>query len=634
MKKFKNLKQTLAFVARAIGDKMGVQVTFGGGNAFTNGKIINIPNLPEDSEKAAILARGYIDHEAGHIRMTDFEAKGSTPLEHALCNVIEDIRIERGMGQRFPGCKTNLGELAELLAKDGKFSPPEEGEILPVQAFIGWLLAKLRLEELGQQGLQPVLDDCQEVLEETFGDLTPHLEKLADEARVANSTEDSLNASRKILQTLQDWITNPPPPPPQQSENGSDSDDSEQDDDSQESTSCPGGGDGEDQEDKEDQSASGESGSGQDGSDDDSGDGSDSGSDSSDGEDAGNGKSSGSDSDDGDSADNSGSGSKDAGDDSGDEQDSSEESDGEKGGQNGGKGAASEQDVSEIIEKILNASEEDLNGFDIGEMVAEALSEVSEDAEEDGMITLPETEDAKPGHVDLGEVRQATAQLRARLAGLVQASRHKTSHPRRTGRRVDRKALSRIARCDSRIFTSREEKADVNTAVMVLLDRSGSMHGSKIEVARQSVLASALAMEAIDGVSVAAAAFPGVASWDGVVSLTNFGQSPRRTAHKYGLGSSGGTPLTEALYWAAYQLHSRPEPRKILIVATDGDPNDGSTTSVAIKRLEDSGVEVLGLGILYGGVQRYFSEHQTIKSLPELPQALFGMLQKKLTRAA
>jgi Mg-chelatase subunit ChlD len=141
-------------------------------------------------------------------------------------------------------------------------------------------------------------------------------------------------------------------------------------------------------------------------------------------------------------------------------------------------------------------------------------------------------------------------------------------------------------------------------------------------------------MDAIPGVKVCTAAFPGGNSgWEAsVVPLTRFGQSVRATTKHYSLGATGGTPLTEALYWAACQLLAQPEPRKIILVATDGDPNDPASTKFAIRRLEAEGIELLGLGIQHEGVRSLFGTHAVIQNLNELPKSVFGMLQSELVR--
>ena len=98
-----------------------LEIEFGGETAATNGKTVMIPNVPADHEftldEAAVI-RGFVDHEAGHGRHTNFNlAKRSRSIkadikkyEHymPITNGIEDVRIERLIVQEYVGAKTNI----------------------------------------------------------------------------------------------------------------------------------------------------------------------------------------------------------------------------------------------------------------------------------------------------------------------------------------------------------------------------------------------------------------------------------------------------------------------------------------------------------------------------------------------
>lgn len=637
--KIKSLIRSLPFVAKALGDKMGVKVQISGDGAWTNGDVINIPVLPEDNDKAAILARGYLDHEAGHIRFTECSHISSIPIAHNLANAIEDVRIEKLMGETFPGCKSNLSDLTAQMVQDGLMSFPESGNIPAVSAVIGWVHAKLEVEVLGRSSMQPIMDDAQEVLEEIFpSHWIPLLGDLVDEAKACSSTREVVAHAEKIIQTLKDWATNPPPPPPPQQGQDGDSGQDNPDETQQ------GGGSEPAQDDPQD----GQDGQGGGSDDQQDGDGDDD-SDAADGSGGSNDDSDGSNDQSDDTPDGSGQEDDSQVDQQGDQgKDQDPDGDGKSDGQgndladpqssnltNGagsGNGLDQEQ-IAKTIEQILNASQEDCKGFDLGELLKSALGELATGEDSEG-VCLPEEGTPQTGVVDVHRVRATTAALRSRLAGLVQSSRHQSSFPKKTGRKVDSRVLTRLAKKDTRVFKDQQVKTAVNTAVVVLVDRSGSMHGTRIEVALDSLLASAMAMDAIPGVSVCTAAFPGGSGgWAAqVVPLTRFGQSVRATTKHYGLNATGGTPLTEALYWAGYQLLAQKEPRKICLVLTDGEPNDPSTAKIALKRLAAEGIETMGLGIQHPGVSTLFKNHAVIQNLGDLPNSIFGMLQAELVR--
>ena len=62
----------LPILAKMLGRRLGVQVVIGADAAHTDGQTIYLPALPADDAALAILANGYIDHEAAHLRYTDF----------------------------------------------------------------------------------------------------------------------------------------------------------------------------------------------------------------------------------------------------------------------------------------------------------------------------------------------------------------------------------------------------------------------------------------------------------------------------------------------------------------------------------------------------------------------------------
>lgn len=115
--------RSLAAVAAALSRRYGLDVTCSGAGAWTSvdpatGKMtVNIPASVSTDGDALLLLRGYLDHECGHARWTDFKAPSSTrdPLVHTLANIFEDVRIEALMSDAFEGAKENLHAIAVKL---------------------------------------------------------------------------------------------------------------------------------------------------------------------------------------------------------------------------------------------------------------------------------------------------------------------------------------------------------------------------------------------------------------------------------------------------------------------------------------------------------------------------------------
>lgn len=80
----KDIMASLPPVASVPGNRYGIKVKIGGKQACTDGKTLHLPTLPPDCDARRLaLARGYCDHEASHIRHTDFEALQAANLTAA-----------------------------------------------------------------------------------------------------------------------------------------------------------------------------------------------------------------------------------------------------------------------------------------------------------------------------------------------------------------------------------------------------------------------------------------------------------------------------------------------------------------------------------------------------------------------
>ena len=567
--------KSLPVVAMAMGDKMGVQVILQGNQARTDGKTIYLPALPEGDDSLWILARGYIDHEAGHVRHTDFSHMGGTPIHRTLTNILEDIRIELEMGRAYPGCAVNLRNLANHLAQEGAFTPDASR---PEQLLPAWILTSCRSRVLKQEALEPIARKAHQGLACLLGPpLVGKIEKVLTRVNALQSTGQAAVLAEEILRLLRQGRDAADKPqkdrniePRQGKENPAEAQGSPRDEKGPSpSPSKPDGDNGRDTAsclpDFPEHDAS-----------------------------------------------------------SGSDRDGGEKEDTASGPNPAQIGAA--------LRKILDADPEEFG--DIGTHCAEKLNATSQSSEEHDLTgiypgEMPAKELGPGPPPDLHQVRAETVGLRSRLTRLVQASRLNRSGTGRLGRLVDHRILHRLPTGDSRVFRRKEERKAINTAVLILLDRSGSMSGERIVLARKTVMALTDALTTIPGVKVATAAFPGTD--DRVVPLTRFGQSVAKSQPGYGIGASGGTPLVQALGWVRAQMAVRQEPRKIVLVATDGQPRNPGTTQAMIKKLETEGVEMMGLGILdQGAISRFFRKSRTINSLSRLPEAVFGMLSDAL----
>ena len=251
--------------------------------------------------------------------------------------------------------------------------------------------------------------------------------------------------------------------------------------------------------------------------------------------------------------------------------------------------------------------------------------------------SAPAAEGAQFAH----EVSAATHALRQRLAGLLQTQTLCRRYPAPTGRRIDTRRLGRIEAGEARLFRRERAGLQTDTAVQILIDRSGSMGSSRgrdrvgaprpIEVARASCFATAMALAQLPGVAVAAAAFPGQGEARGRGHGAFRRARDRQAARFASLEAGGGTPLAEALLWGAAQLFAQRQARRILLVATDGayDVELGR----AMRTRLDGPASRPWASAFIATCQHLFVHSRRIVALGDLPQAMFDLLLEAIGRA-
>jgi cobaltochelatase CobT len=273
---------------------------------------------------------------------------------------------------------------------------------------------------------------------------------------------------------------------------------------------------------------------------------------------------------------------------------------------------------------------------DLGRPLAVQLNRVAGDPEvAPVMAEFDPVPQALDSAILTQRVRAATVVLRRRLAGLVETQRRDEIRRVRQGRSLACRQLYRLRSRETGIFTKKTRRSAPDTAVYLLLDRSGSMAGMPLQVASEATLATALALEDISGCQTAVLAFPGSRE-DRVVPLLDFAERASPVAGRFRLTAQGTTPMASALWRAAYGLLCRPGTRRLLIVITDGEPDQPRAAEDIIHRCRQTGIEVYGLGIgLDGPVKALFGAPWAVSmtEIEALPAALFGVLERGLVAA-
>lgn len=594
-----------------------------------DGYVLQVPFSPYMTEEQWRYLRGYIDHECGHVKFTDFETytnmsrsvvadclrykpKASVTLKDFLhdyasmvINILEDVRIERLMGIDFPGSRTNLNTLSEYLFKDCYSVSMMMGNGMTGKLY-SLLFMRVRslinpaLEESAQLLYDDMKADGLQV--EDYTEYTRHLDAVWGIGDIFvqdwNVEGAALEFIRIVIEVLEDY-TNTTKGTNNRKSSGNTSDSSAGD------TSDSSDGDTSDS------------------SDDDAGDSSD-----------------------------------------GDTGDSSKDAHTWKKAvtisaktvssmaadlydmQRDDKGNVSRRfldavrDMTDSLEDNNQISDEDLAFMDA--MFSHTAKRLDTLLDRTKMNALA---DGKPVYItDCSRVQALSPEQRGdmdvvmynlygRLADVLQTMtmvRHSTGM---CGARLDARVLHRTSVGDGRIFSKKVQRLRRVTEVALLFDASGSMSLNECGQSNNNEMAQCMAL----GCLKALRALPGVKS-----SLSGFSNGEMFVMSDYGspvheviLSAIGGTPLGASLVELTSQFSDGPDVRRIILFFTDGFPDNVGSVTMALNLAKRSGIEVYGIGLQTKAIHTFMdSDHSIIvNSIHELAGGMCDMLRKGMVRA-
>jgi cobalamin biosynthesis protein CobT len=300
---------------------------------------------------------------------------------------------------------------------------------------------------------------------------------------------------------------------------------------------------------------------------------------------------------------------------------------GGNGASSGGGKRPSPEEIDEMLKSKTGYG--DLSALIQSELNNMALS--LPDSIKAGIPTLPLIGRLKAVHGKLDEVAaiSASSRMRARLMGMLQSIKRQPQSYGLSGRKLASGRLTRLVLGDPRIFRKKIDTKMVNTAVVVMLDLSGSM-SSKYQVANAAAFALHTTLFGLKGVSVCSLEFSGKERQPEVNVLVDFGRNPQSDSFNH--RPFDGTPTHKALWAGRALLLQRPEPRKIMLILTDGCPDNDLETKAATQKVIKDGIEIAALGIMDKNVQRFWVNHKIINSIQELPAAMFGIMEGLMTK--
>ncbi|MDT4291601.1 VWA domain-containing protein [Methylomonas sp. MO1] len=605
--KNRTLHNAFPIVAAAIGNRFGIKVSVGGDQAYTDGKSIQLPAYEGDDPDYQDVAWGVLAHEAAHIRYSDFSLRyGNSVLRRRLCGAIEDVRIEHELAKDFPGTRLTIRTVIEKMIVKGDFVASSIDDH-PANILYSFVLKSLRARVLGQTALLPLVEQTETALKAKYpkGAVTRLKGLLSEVPEGLQSESDCLHLTDRILTMIEQEFEQQRQRNQEQSSADEDTPPEPDDTDQTAVSADSDGSNGSDSEDdiEHDQRLP---------------------------------------------ADND------------DEQFSEFDGNDESNPENPGDEPITPSDSASsnlqdadadnteltdpmgILQTLLSAGDSDIDQ-DLFESLKSALSLAAENVSELLMPSGNEPPmDDPAGAFLLRKVQGESGKIRAALQGLVQSQTLNRSQHACRGRRMDGKRLHRLLLGETKVFQRKQVKAAPNTAIHLLLDKSESMGyqvtdsqgqpiGSRMPIALEATLALALAFEGIPGVNPGVTAFPGHQD-DSVFQLLEHGQRVNVRAGVFSLAATGSTPMTEAIWFGAASLLRCREPRKVLMVMTDGQPNDTLSTLDILQRCRDSGIEAVGIGLGLD-VSHLFPIAITINDLSELRAQLFELSKAVLLAA-
>ncbi|WP_272570341.1 VWA domain-containing protein [Providencia sp. PROV255] len=587
---------SLPVVARALSDQLGVTVSVGGSTAYASQQghsfTINIP-FYQDAEKLSDVLLGYLVHEAAHVKYTEFPIlvdgiparakQGYNPsVLHQLVNITEDLRIERAIGRRFPGVPSYLKALNHFVFNEDT-QPTDD----PAVAFInGLLLCGFKRYHALNIPVEQAQSDFIRLFGQNMFDTAMDILGLAINAP---SIADCLDISCRLYDLAVDAFN----------ENQQDQQDQ-----------LPGPGDNSPSEPSRDNSQPG-----------DDSDSSDSDADA-DGESSDGQPSQGSSAQPGNEPDN---------------------GDSPASGSDVSTSASTSSASSKAAhsDPFANTTDDDLNE------VIKGAGERLNDCIKDNVSPSERTPAATPFGVapakrhattEASVLRgvQAASGLRQSMHGLLQGMQQTRRTHKETGRVLDTRRLTSALLGETKLFRHKSKAVEFNSAFTVLLDSSSSL-GSDMVEAEAAVVSLLFALDGIKGVSTSAYHFPH-ATANNVGLLKAREQSFRAAvnAKQFGISANGCTPLEQALWPAFSDLLNARADRHVMVVVTDGKPDNSAPVIQMVNDAKKEGVIVIGIG--FGGanaslMNSLFSDTGVaVGSVSALRGKLLEVTRKALTR--
>lgn len=643
---YSKIAKTVKTLARIHTDLNNVDITFHRGATYTNGNTINInAGSPKDKVWLA-LVEGKATHESGHIRFTNFNALRlhmeelkKRPLLHPIWNIIEDVRMEMCVINAMSGTYWTFKKMGDLLFEEGYWDVPRIDDDSKKLLTDFLLFGGRGYGVVGQEHLLVHFEVAKAGLLNSGVDakLLKRIENRMSKWAGLSSTEAAYKEALKILELIDKIIQGQSSNDSQKSgtdsqptdgqSDGSGQSGQPQEQDEEQASNQNGQSNDSDSESDNEEQPSGQSDAvsdetSDDNLDDDSADGCTDASE--EGDDSGDLKDRQSDSE----VDNSGSDSGDSGDDSSSDQaegsanaKSSSQSDSDSTGDCTNDDQQTESGTSGSTNPLMFETEQEIADayVDMHELLDKALDQHATDnpASELEISAYQKIEQVDIHNSDTYNESEITKVSRPLSRSLESAMWGKSSKPviyDDTGSDFDPNLLGGVMAGNNRIFHQDIKVNSQSSALVILVDSSGSMSGDSMLIANNAAAACALAMERV-GMEVAILHYS-----NDVFQTKLFCDSMRSRMKKFAMRAGGGTRTHLALIAAAKVLAQSKAERKQVLLITDGEPNDVGMVRRASEAIHSDKIDLASIQVKldkFAGVKNYEVIHD-IKELPKL----------------
>jgi cobalamin biosynthesis protein CobT len=261
------------------------------------------------------------------------------------------------------------------------------------------------------------------------------------------------------------------------------------------------------------------------------------------------------------------------------------------------------------------------------------------------------------------EIRDQIGALKAKQLALLQTLSRKTIRANQDRGDVDSGALASVRTGEKRVFTDVVSGHSLDTAVMVLIDLSGSMGDNDDDNnASYYALRTAIALaEAWDSLGIASMFMGFYNDWSrrpaftsGVVNrhpftypvFKAFNERLARCRDRFvAIKGDGDNADGEAVLAAAKLLAQRPEKRKILMVISDGFPAHievaldvlNNHLRLVVKQVTSAGIEVFGIGAGTDAPAKFYNQetgasHLVIRDLRTMAKQVFKAMRDRVMK--